>query len=199
MSRADEVEQFGQCDDVRGSEFLGHPTTLSTDAGKTMDGSDAFERLVSLLDYPMFVVTTRADDDTAGCLVGFATQVSINPQRFLVGLSKRNHTFGVARRSEHLAVHLLNRTQCGLALLFGGETGDCVDKFTRCTWHPGPHGLPVLDDAAGWFVGAVLNRFDLGDHVGFLLEPVAGNAPAEFETLVRFSDVRDLEPGHEPE
>jgi flavin reductase (DIM6/NTAB) family NADH-FMN oxidoreductase RutF len=49
--------------------------------------TEAFEKLVSLLDYPMFVVTTRAGDESAGCLVGFATQVSIRPPRFIVGLS----------------------------------------------------------------------------------------------------------------
>ena len=59
-------------------------------------GRDAFEQVVGLLDYPMFVVTTRAGADRAGCLVGFTSQVSINPSRFLVGLSKRNHTYRVA-------------------------------------------------------------------------------------------------------
>jgi hypothetical protein len=33
-----------------------------------MDGGQAFDRLVSLLDYPMFVVTTRANDGLSGCL-----------------------------------------------------------------------------------------------------------------------------------
>jgi flavin reductase (DIM6/NTAB) family NADH-FMN oxidoreductase RutF len=70
-------------------------------------GSEAFDRLVGLLDYPMFVVTTRAGDQLGGCLVGFTSQVSIRASRFLVGLSKRNHTYRVARRATHLAVHLL--------------------------------------------------------------------------------------------
>lgn len=159
--------------------------------------TEAFEKLVSLLNYPMFVVTTRAGDESAGCLVGFASQVSIHPHRFLVGLSKRNHTYRVAEAADHLAVHLLERRHCELARLFGSETGDSVDKFARCAWHSGPAGLPILDDAAGWFVGSVLNRYDVGDHVGFLLEPVAGDAPEKFEQLVTFADVRDLEPGHE--
>jgi flavin reductase (DIM6/NTAB) family NADH-FMN oxidoreductase RutF len=94
-------------------------------------------------------------------------------------------------------VHVLERRQCELARLFGSETGDETDKFAQCTWHAGPDELPILDDAAGWFTGAVLSRYDLGDHVGFLLEPVEGSAPDEFEQLVTFSDVRDLEPGHE--
>ena len=159
--------------------------------------TEPFEKLVSLLDYPMFVVTTRADDESAGCLVGFASQVSIHPHRFLVGLSKRNHTYRVAQRADHLGVHLVPRRHVDLARLFGSETGDRTDKFARCAWHSGPHGLPILDDAAGWFAGVVLSRYDVGDHVGFVLEPVAGTAPERFEQLVTFSDVRDLEPGHE--
>ena len=159
--------------------------------------TEPFEKLVSLLDYPMFVVTTRAGDESAGCLVGFASQVSIHPHRFLVGLSKRNHTYRVAEKTEHLAVHLIERRHCELARLFGSETGDNIDKFGHCAWHSGPNGLPILDDAAGWFVGAVLNRYDVGDHVGFLLEPIEGSAPDRFEQLVTFSDVRDLDPGHE--
>jgi flavin reductase (DIM6/NTAB) family NADH-FMN oxidoreductase RutF len=162
-----------------------------------MDGAKPFDQLVSLLDYPMFVVTARTDDELAGCLVGFATQASIHPPRFLVGLSIRNHTYRVASRAEHLAVHLVLRRHCELARLFGSETGDEVDKFERCAWHPGPKDMPILDDAAGWFVGHVLSRYDLGDHVGFLLEPVAGDAPERFEQLVTFADVRDLDPGHE--
>ena len=157
----------------------------------------AFDDLVGLLDYPMFVVTTRAGDDRAGCLVGFASQVSIRPSRFLAGLSKKNHTFRVASRATHLAVHLLPREHRDMARLFGSETGDRVDKFSRCAWHDGPEGLPILDDAVGWFAGRILNRFDVGDHVGFLLQPVAGHAPEHFGELVTFADVRDLEPGHE--
>lgn len=158
---------------------------------------DAFEKLVAMLDYPMYVVTTTSDGTKAGCLVGFTSQVSIGPPRFLVGLSKRNHTYRVARDATHLAVHLVPRRHRDLARLFGSETGDRTDKFARCEWHSGPHGLPVLSDAAGWFAGEVLERFDLGDHVGHVLAPIAGHAPDEFEQLVTFADVRDLEPGHD--
>jgi flavin reductase (DIM6/NTAB) family NADH-FMN oxidoreductase RutF len=160
-------------------------------------GYEAFDRIVGLLDYPMFVVTTRVGDEFAGCLVGFTSQVSIRPPRFLAGLSKRNHTYRVAGRAEHLAVHLLPRRHRQLARLFGSETGDRIDKLARCSWHAGPEALPILDDAVGWFAGPILARFDVGDHVGFLLEPVTGAAPERFDELVTFSDVRDLEPGHE--
>lgn len=164
---------------------------------RTPSPTDAFDRVVALLNYPMFVVTTRSGDRLAGCLVGFAGQVSIHPSRFLVGLSKRNHTYRTAREASHLAVHLLSRDRCDLARLFGGETGDRVDKFSRCSWRAGPAGLPILTGAAAWFAGAIVGRYDLGDHVGHLLEPVDGAAPTALVDLVSFADVRVLEPGHE--
>ncbi|OBA90733.1 flavin reductase [Mycobacteriaceae bacterium 1482268.1] len=164
-----------------------------------MSGSEAFDDIVAALNYPMFVVTAKAADDgaAAGCLVGFASQTSIHPPRFLVGLSRRNHTFRIAQQSTHLAVHVLSREHLATAQLFGSETGDEVDKFARCAWEAGPLGLPILTDASAWFVGRILDRFDVGDHVGHLLEPTDGNASGMSRDWVSFADVRDLEPGHE--
>jgi len=160
-------------------------------------GDESFDRLVGMLDYTMFVVTTQADGHPSGCLVGFATQISLRPQRFLAGLSRNNHTCRVAARSDHLAVHVLERRHLGLAELFGGQTGDQVDKFDRCAWHTGPECMPILDDAVAWFVGKTLKRIDLGDHIGYLLEPVTGDAAERSDDLISFPDVADLEPGHE--
>jgi hypothetical protein len=49
---------------------------------------------------------------------------------------------------------------------------------TTCKWHRGAHGMPLLDDAAGWFVGEIIERFDVGDHQALLLAPVAVGAAA---------------------
>jgi flavin reductase (DIM6/NTAB) family NADH-FMN oxidoreductase RutF len=160
--------------------------------------NDPFEQMAGMLNYTMFVVTTQADGHPSGCLVGFATQTSIDPHRFLAGLSKKNHTARVAAQADHLAVHVVGRRHVDLVRLFGGQTGDEVDKFERCSWHTGPQGMPILDDAAAWFVGKTLQRIDFGDHTGYLLEPVDGAADQHCaEELVSFSDIADMEPGHE--
>jgi flavin reductase (DIM6/NTAB) family NADH-FMN oxidoreductase RutF len=157
---------------------------------------ESFDRLIDLLDTTMFVVTTEADGEPSGCLVGFATQASIHPPRFLAGISRTNQTCRVAARSDFLAVHVVQRRHIDLARLFGGETGDQVDKFDLCSWRNGPQGMPILDDAAAWFVGKTLERIDLGDHIGYLLEPVAGAVPGPLGDLVSLTDVADLAPGH---
>ncbi|MFI9106074.1 flavin reductase family protein [Streptomyces fildesensis] len=150
-----------------------------------------------LLDYPMYVVTAAAGGERSGCLVGFASQCSLEPVRFVVWLSKANHTRPVAERAAFLGVHVLGRDQLGLAELFGGETGDRVDKFDGVDWSPGRDGVPVLADARAWFVGRIEDRADWGDHVGFLLSPVDGDAMTMPRgALLRLSDVLDVTPGH---
>lgn len=153
---------------------------------------DAF---VKPLDYPMYVVTAAGGGERDGCLVGFATQCGIDPPRFLICLSTVNRTYRIAAAARTLAVHVLGAGQHDLAALFGGQTGDEVDKLASCDWAPGPDGVPLLADCPHRMIGAVLDRFDLGDHHGFLLEPVETSAALAGRPLM-FADVRDLEAGH---
>jgi flavin reductase (DIM6/NTAB) family NADH-FMN oxidoreductase RutF len=150
------------------------------------------------LDYPMFVVTAQHDGLHAGCLVGFTSQVSMEPARFLVCLSVENHTYDIARDASVLAVHLLGADQADLAAVFGSETGDEIDKFDRCRWHAGPDGIRVLTDAPAWMLGSVRERVLFGDHVGFLLDPLEAHREgggSGFDMLT-YQQVRGLSPGH---
>lgn len=158
--------------------------------------TEAFEGLVSGIDYPMFIVTAAADGEQSGCLVGFSTQASIDPARLLVMLSKRNHTFAIAQRTDTLVVHFLHRDNHDLAALFGEETGDDTDKFTACDWSRGPAGTPVLDGVRGWVAGRVVARLDAGDHVAHVLDTIEAQALAAGPSLT-FQMVRDMDPGHE--
>lgn len=168
-------------------------------SGKRMTDATrgTFNELVAELDPPMLIVTAAADGERAGCLVGFSTQTSIDPPRFLVCLSKRNRTFRVATGASALVVHFLSEEDRELARLFGGETGDDVDKFEGCEWRPGPDGAPVLEACGNWFAGTVVERLDAGDHVGFLLEPVQASKRHPFRPFP-FRRARRIDPGHEP-
>ncbi|MCO5995683.1 flavin reductase family protein [Actinoallomurus rhizosphaericola] len=156
------------------------------------------ERFISGFDYPMFVVTTAADGGRvrAGCLVGFTTQCGIDPFRFLVCLSKKNRTYRVAASASYLAVHVMGRDQQDLATLFGSETGDETDKFARCEWRPGPDGVPLLTRCPRVLVGRVLDRRELGDHIGVLLAPAETHVGSDGGGPLMFSDLPAIDPGH---
>ncbi len=157
---------------------------------------ETFQRLVAQLDYPMFIATVAADGERSGCLIGFATQSSIDPPRFLAGISDKNRTFRVARGADTMAIHLVPENAAELAELFGGETGDEVDKFARTGWREGPGGVPLLDGCPNRFVGRIVERIDFGDHVGMVLEPFFAEADEDSAQL-GFHRAKRIEPGHE--
>ena len=160
--------------------------------------SDPFNAVVSSQDVGLIVVTTAEAGEQAGCLVSFHTQSSIGPHRYCVWLSKANHTYRVALRSSHLAIHFLASTDLRLAELFGTQTGDHVDKFAGLRVSPGPGEAPVLADCGHWLVARRTALLDEGgDHVCVVTEPVEAHGSGPFEPL-RTSQVAHIVPGHRP-
>jgi flavin reductase (DIM6/NTAB) family NADH-FMN oxidoreductase RutF len=159
---------------------------------------DDLDGLGGDLDYPMLLVTTKSRaGERAGCLVGFHTQCSIDPLRWAVFLSVKNHTYRVALDADVLAMHFPSADDHDLAELFGSLTGDDIDKFARCEWTEDETGVPLLSRCPNRFVGRVLDVVDDGgDHVLFVLEPIAVTHAGPVRQL-GFQAVRDLRPGHE--
>lgn len=166
------------------------------DARGVIEGPAAFRRMPPAWDPVMFIITTAASGRRAGCLVGFAMQASIDPPRMLVGISRENDTHTVAAEATALAIHCPPAGAVALAELFGGESGDDIDKFEQCRWHPGPRGLPILDECPTWLVGDIVARLPMGDHTGVLCEVVDARAGGDGPQL-RYRQVRHLSPGHD--
>ena len=159
---------------------------------------DAFGAVSSSLDPPLIVVTAAEGRERAGCLVGFHCQASIEPLRYTVWLSKANHTYRVALRSTHLALHFLTAADLPLAERFGTLTGDRTDKFAGLPVSAGPGGVPVLAQCPHWLAARRITLLDDGgDHVCAVTEPVAVHSGGRFEPL-RLSHAAHLNPGHTP-
>jgi flavin reductase (DIM6/NTAB) family NADH-FMN oxidoreductase RutF len=158
-------------------------------------GERVFQAIVSDVEYPVFVVTAASRGDVGGCLVGFTTQCSIEPLRFLVCLSKQNQTWEVARHADSLAVHVVGPEQRDVAEHFGSQSSKSdPDKMRRWPLVEGPDGVPVLAEC-DWFLGRVLRQFDLGDHTGFLVEPIGGWLARDGDGQLGFQEARDIEAG----
>jgi flavin reductase (DIM6/NTAB) family NADH-FMN oxidoreductase RutF len=158
---------------------------------------DDFDSLMASVDTPMVVVTTAVAGERAGCLVGFHAQSAIDPHRYSVWLSKANHTYRVALRATHLAVHFLTQSDLDVAEHFGTLTGDDVDKFDGVAFQSSVDGVPLLDACPHRLV---LERTVLvdegGDHVCLAGQCIDAQSASPFVPL-RLSQVVDLVPGHE--
>jgi flavin reductase (DIM6/NTAB) family NADH-FMN oxidoreductase RutF len=160
---------------------------------------DAFGTIMASQDAQLIIVTAAQAQEQAGCLVGFHTQACIEPGRYCVWLSKANHTYRVALRSTHLAIHFLTSLDLPLAARFGTLTGDSTDKFAGLRVSPGPGGAPLLQQCPNWLAVRRTALLDEGgDHVCVITETVAAHASGPFEPL-RISQAAHLVPGHSNE
>ena len=151
--------------------------------------------LAGRLNYPMVVVTTLDRGHPVGCLVGFSSQSSMEPFRYTVFLSVKNHTFDAVDVGSTVYVGFLSADNFNLAKLFGEETGDEIDKFEHCQWRAGPAGVPVLTAVSNWLVGEVIDRRAAGDHHAFTIEPTHA-AAGDWSGQLGIQDVKGLDAGH---
>jgi flavin reductase (DIM6/NTAB) family NADH-FMN oxidoreductase RutF len=159
--------------------------------------TDAFSELMTRNDGSVVIVTTVADGERSGCLVGFHSQASIEPVRYAVWISKANHTHRVGMEGERFAVHWVPSDRRDLAELFGGATGDDIDKFAACAWTAGDGGVPVLDGCPDRFIGRRTAWIDTDtDHSCVILEPLAVEVDPATHRWLRLRDVADITAGH---
>lgn len=152
--------------------------------------------LMGSVDSPLIVVTTSAQGERAGCLVGFHSQASIDPEHYCFWLSKANHTYRVALRSDHFAVHFLTTADRELARHFGALSGSETDKFSGLDSIASDHDVPLLADLPNrLLVERVAMLDDGGDHVCLTARVIAIEFGQSF-TPLRPSQLGDLKPGH---
>ena len=160
---------------------------------------DAFETLMAAADPPLIVLTTAAEDERAGCLVGFHVQSSITPQHYCVWLSKANHTYRVGLRAAHFAVHFLTKDDLTIAERFGTLTGEDTDKFAGLAVDLDQDGVPLLEACPNRLSLERLSLLDDGsDHVCLTTRVTSAITAGDFKPL-RVSDAAHLDPGHASE
>ncbi len=158
--------------------------------------STALDDLMESVDSPLIVVTTSAEGERAGCLVGFHSQASIDPEQYCFWLSKANHTYRVALRADHFAVHFPTTADRELARYFGSRSGSDTDKFAGLDFTVTEDGVPLLADLPNrLLVERVAMLDDGGDHVCTTAR-VASVEVADGFTPLRPSQLGDLTPGH---
>lgn len=161
--------------------------------------SEAFNTLMESLDTPLVVVTTAADGERAGCLVGFHTQSSIDREQYSFWLSKANHTYLVSLRSSQFGIHFLTHDDVALAEHFGTQSGDDHDKFAAIDVEDNGGDPPLLKDLPNRVVvDRIAMLDDRGDHACITARVISAETTGPF-TPLRLSDVGHLDPGHASE
>ena len=158
---------------------------------------NAFDGLMASADSSLIVVTTAAEDERAGCLVGFHAQSSMSPEQYGFWLSKANHTYQVSLRSTHFAIHFLTADDRAMAQRFGARSGEDTDKFRGLDLTTSKYEVPLLSALPNRLVVERIAMLDDGgDHVCTTARVISSETTGPFAPL-RLSHNGDLPAGRD--
>lgn len=115
-------------------------------------------------------------------------QASFDPLLLALSINPENASYPILRSGRSFSVNVLARGQQELARRFGTRSGRDEDKLAGIPWHPGRHGVPVLDEALAWLECEVQTSVPAGDHELVLGRVTDGAIQAADATPMTYAD-----------
>ena len=126
----------------------------------------AFEKMT----YGLYLVSSRDEAQSAGCVVNTLSQVTNDPIQMSVAINKENCTAQVIQRSGFFTAAVLS--QSAMMELIGRLGFQCsrdIEKFEGVQCRADENGIPfVCEQTAARFSCKVVNTVDLGTHLLFV-------------------------------
>ena len=135
--------------------------------------------------YGLYVVTCNDGTKDNGLIVNTVTQLTDNPYRVAVNISKANYSHDVIKRTGVLNVNCLS-TDAPFQVFenFGFQSGRTVDKFADCTPLRSDNGLAFLPRYINAFLSLKVERYvDLDTHGMFICSVTEARVISDAETM----------------
>ncbi|MCI9455797.1 MAG: flavin reductase [Oscillospiraceae bacterium] len=123
------------------------------------------------LSYGLFVLTSSFGGKESGCIINTAGQVTVEPNRISIAVSKSNFTHDLVRDSGKFNLSVLSQdADFEIFRHFGFQSGRTVDKFAdyaHC--QRSPSGLYYITKGTNAYISAKVEQsIDLGTHTLFI-------------------------------
>ena len=149
------------------------------------------------LSYGIYLITAHDGEKHAGCLVNTVFQITAEPVRVAVSVSKQNQTYDFIKAGGTIAVNVVDE-QAASPLLgkFGYRTGREIDKFADTKCHQDGHGDMYIDEGVvSQFSCKVVKEVDMDTHVIFICDVVDSNNVCDGKpmTYAYYREVKKLQ------
>jgi flavin reductase (DIM6/NTAB) family NADH-FMN oxidoreductase RutF/rubredoxin len=126
------------------------------------------------ISYGLYVISSFDGDKKNGQIANTLFQVTSEPQRVAVALSKENLTHSMVEKSRIFSASVLSKnTPMEFIGRFGFKSGRDTDKFQGVNYRKGTTGVPIVADNSIAYVEArVISTLDAGTHTIFVGEVV---------------------------
>jgi len=123
--------------------------------------------------------TCGLDGEPVGMTANAFMSVSLDPPLVMLSVARTAASFEAMEQCDRYAVHILCDGQQELSKVFARSAADGVEKFDGVDWHRAEDGLPLLDGCLARIECTVVDRVELGDHVGYVGRVDAAHAKGE--------------------
>ena len=132
-------------------------------------------KVIREMSYGLYVLTSQDKDFLNGQIINSVKQVTYDPVRLAVTVSKNNLTHELISKSKVFAVSALdNFTPKSFFQLFGFMSGRDVDKFADIEHKEGITGCPViLGNTLSVLEALVFKEIDLETHTIFVANAIS--------------------------
>lgn len=123
------------------------------------------------LTYGLFVLTAQENGKDNGCIINTAMQVTAQPNRISIAVSKANYTHDMIVRTGKFNISVLSeKAVFDTFRHFGFQSGKDVNKFENYSaWKRSANGIAyVTEGTNAWISGTVEQMIDLGTHTLFI-------------------------------
>ena len=119
-----------------------------------VDGLDAFKRAFRRHAAGVAAVTAlQPDGSPAGFTATSLASLAAVPPLATFNMAQVSSAWPAMTVGNHVAIHMLGPRSRQVAERMAA---DHDVRFTGDHWHPGPHGVPILEGATAWMLGRII-------------------------------------------
>lgn len=133
---------------------------------------EAKKKVLRMINYGMYVLSSRADTHLAAATVNWLSQASFTPPLVMVGLKVESDTFATVKKSRHFTVNILGKNQKDLAQDFFKASSVEGTKINGHEFENGKTGGALLKETPASFECKVTDIVERGDHAVVLGEVI---------------------------
>jgi flavin reductase (DIM6/NTAB) family NADH-FMN oxidoreductase RutF len=134
---------------------------------------DAKKKVLRMINYGMYVLSSRLENHIAAATVNWLSQASFSPPLVMVGLKRDSDTFATVKKSMQFAVNIVAKDQKNLAQDFFKASSVEGNRINGHEYESGITGGALLKESPANFECKVTDIVERGDHavvVGEVIE-----------------------------
>jgi flavin reductase (DIM6/NTAB) family NADH-FMN oxidoreductase RutF len=95
-------------------------------------------------------------------------------------MARSSRSWPAVANTQYIGVHMLGLENQELAARFASPG----NRFEGNHWEIGPHGVPILNDVAGWLIGEVQMRLSFENNAVVVVQVVDGQVGGDGSPLL---------------